>query len=268
MTVRAATREPRVSTRSMLEVLADELERMNDPRLELVTFTGVDVSRDLAARQRLLLDARGDDGRQRPSRFADDAADALHAAGPHLRGVLGRQMRIRQVPRLAFKVDPGIVSGQRIEEILREIHHDDGVGRAGWFAGGARRTGDGSGATHGREGRRGSGRRGARGGRRDPSHLGSRGRTRMPRQSRRRRAGLDARACTTSCAPRGSTSVASFSEPFVVAPHYRELPGSRAADAARPLPARAGGDGHVRLGFAGAGSAISRRRRRPPASSS
>ena len=32
----------------MLEVVAEELERMNDPRLELVTFTGVDVSRDLA----------------------------------------------------------------------------------------------------------------------------------------------------------------------------------------------------------------------------
>ena len=32
----------------MLEVLADELERMSDPRLELVTLTGVDVTRDLA----------------------------------------------------------------------------------------------------------------------------------------------------------------------------------------------------------------------------
>ena len=31
--------------------------------------------------------------------------------------------------------------------------------------------------------------------------------------------------CTTCCAPRASSSVASFSEPFVVAPHYRELPG-------------------------------------------
>ena len=34
-------------------------------------------------------------------------------------------MRIRQVPRLEFVVDPGIVAGQRIEEILREIHHND-----------------------------------------------------------------------------------------------------------------------------------------------
>ena len=33
---------------SLLHVLAEELERMSDPRLEMVTFTGVDVSRDLA----------------------------------------------------------------------------------------------------------------------------------------------------------------------------------------------------------------------------
>ena len=33
-------------------------------------------------------------------------------------------MRIRQVPRLTFVPDPGILAGQRIEEILRGIHHD------------------------------------------------------------------------------------------------------------------------------------------------
>ena len=41
---------------SLLEVLAEELERLSDPRLELVTITGVDVTRDLAG-QGLLLDA-------------------------------------------------------------------------------------------------------------------------------------------------------------------------------------------------------------------
>ncbi len=106
---------------AVLEVLAEELERMSDPRLELVTFTGVDVSRDLGHAtvyySTLTATARGAD--------EGDAAAGLAAAGPHLRGVLGRQLRIRQVPRLVFKVDPGIVSGQRIEEILREIHHDD-----------------------------------------------------------------------------------------------------------------------------------------------
>jgi len=48
----------------------------------------------------------------------------LRKAATHLRGVVGRQMRIRQVPSLTFEVDPGIVAGQRIDEILRGIHHE------------------------------------------------------------------------------------------------------------------------------------------------
>ena len=105
----------------MLEVLADELERMSDPRLELVTLTGVDVSRDLAHAKVYYstLTATAVDHR---ASIPADAADALEHAASHLRGVVGRQMRIRQVPRLAFAVDPGIVAGQRVEDILREIH--------------------------------------------------------------------------------------------------------------------------------------------------
>ncbi len=108
----------------MLEVLADELERMSDPRLELVTFTGVDVSRDLAHAKvyySTLTAAAAGSGDSVPA----DAETALVAAGSHLRGVVGRQMRIRQVPKLEFAVDPGIVAGQRIEDILREIHHNE-----------------------------------------------------------------------------------------------------------------------------------------------
>ena len=102
----------------MLEVLADELERMSDPRLELVTFTGVKVTRDLALRDRLLLDAGCDRGRRAGVvRRRRGRRRCAHAA-PHLRSLVGRQMRIRQVPNLTFEVDPGIVAGQRIDEIL------------------------------------------------------------------------------------------------------------------------------------------------------
>src|SRR5689334_13322330 len=106
----------------MLEVLADELERMSDLRLELVTFTGVDVSRDLAHAKVYYSTLTATAVDQRAS-IPEEADAALQAAGSHLRGVVGRQMRIRQVPRLTFTVDPGITSGQRIEDLLREIHH-------------------------------------------------------------------------------------------------------------------------------------------------
>jgi ribosome-binding factor A len=120
----SAKRYPRTARLNevMLEVLADELERMSDPRLELVTLTGVDVSRDLA-HAKVFYSTLTATAVAESASIPDDVATALRSAGSHLRGVVGRQMRIRQVPRLEFAVDPGIVAGQRIEDILREIHH-------------------------------------------------------------------------------------------------------------------------------------------------
>jgi ribosome-binding factor A len=105
----------------LLEVLAEELERMSDPRLELVTLTGVDVSRDLS-RAKVFYSTLGAETAEHPETFAADAARALERATPHLRAAAGRQLRIRQVPALVFEVDAGIVTGQRIEEILRGEH--------------------------------------------------------------------------------------------------------------------------------------------------
>ena len=60
--------------------------------------------------------------------------------------------------------------------------------------------------------------------RRRRSTAPARRRARVPRQPRRRRARVDARPVPRA-ARRGRDVVASFPKPFVVAPHYRELPG-------------------------------------------
>jgi ribosome-binding factor A len=136
--VTSARKYPRTArlNEAVLEVLADELERMSDPRLELVTFTGVDVTRDLSYAT-VFYSTLGATTAGASETFAEDAAKALESAGTHFRGVLGRQLRIRQVPVLRFSVDAGIMTGQRIEEILREIHHADSEKEeAGGAAGG------------------------------------------------------------------------------------------------------------------------------------
>ena len=107
----------------ILEVLADELERMSDPRLELVTLTGVDVTRDLAY-AKVYYSTMAASAAADSTSVDDDVEQALRSAAAHLRGLVGRQLRIRQVPKLTFVPDPGILAGQRIEEILRGIHHD------------------------------------------------------------------------------------------------------------------------------------------------
>jgi ribosome-binding factor A len=136
--VTSARKYPRTArlNEAVLEVLADELQRMSDPRLELVTFTGVDVTRDLSYAT-VFYSTLGATTAAASETFAEDAATALESAGTHFRGVLGRQLRIRQVPVLRFSVDAGIMTGQRIEEILREIHHADSEEEeAGGVAGG------------------------------------------------------------------------------------------------------------------------------------
>jgi len=100
------------------EVIADELERCSDPRLTMVTVTGVNVSPDLR-HATVFYAALG--------RHDDDIPAALRAAAPHLRGVLGEQVRLKYLPRLQFREDPAIEHGERVEEILRGLHRDGGA---------------------------------------------------------------------------------------------------------------------------------------------
>jgi len=113
----SARRYPRTAriNEVVRESLATELERMSDPRLSMVTITGVEVARDLRhAKVYYAALGREDEGIE----------TALRKATPHLRGVLGREVRMKYLPELDFILDPAIETGQRVEEILRSIHAD------------------------------------------------------------------------------------------------------------------------------------------------
>lgn len=95
------------------EVLADEIERMSDSRLEFVSVTGVETSPDL--RQAVVyVDVLGEDD-------TEDALQALRGAAKRLQSILGSQVRMKYTPTLEFRMDPGVTGGQRIEKILREL---------------------------------------------------------------------------------------------------------------------------------------------------
>ncbi|HEX5613624.1 MAG TPA: 30S ribosome-binding factor RbfA [Acidimicrobiia bacterium] len=124
---RPARRYPRTArvNEVMLEVLAEELERMSDPRLELVTLTGIDVTNDLQHATVYFSTLRGADTPVAPvGDPSGQAGAALGAATPRFRSVLSRSVRTRHIPQLEFVVDPAIVHGQRIEEILRSLPPD------------------------------------------------------------------------------------------------------------------------------------------------
>jgi ribosome-binding factor A len=123
----------------VLETVADELERLSDPRLGFVTVTGVEVSPDLR-HATVYYSALDSVGRRPTSREVDVVAQtaereqrqeqtraALKSAAPHLRAELGRQVRLKYVPELVFREDPAIAQGERVEAIIRDLHRDDAV---------------------------------------------------------------------------------------------------------------------------------------------
>ena len=112
----------------LIEIIAEELGRLSDPRLELVTLTGAEVSTDLAYAT-IYYSALDLAGQPQTDEQVKATGAALTKAAPHLRRALGQQVRWRNTPALTFKVDPSVAAGQRIEELLREIHareEDDG----------------------------------------------------------------------------------------------------------------------------------------------
>ncbi|KAA0234676.1 MAG: 30S ribosome-binding factor [Acidimicrobiales bacterium] len=98
------------------EILADELERIDDDRLDMVTVTGVEVAPDLAHATVFYsaLSQKSEDRTEVVGVALDEARGRLQAA-------VARQARTRRVPTLEFRVDPGVEAGQRIESILGEI---------------------------------------------------------------------------------------------------------------------------------------------------
>ena len=94
------------------EILAVEIDRLDDDRLFGTVVTGVDVEKAV-----VFVDA--DDG--------DGTLTALEEHAGALRRAVSRNARLRRTPRLEFQVDGSVSGGNRIEEILAglEIPPDD-----------------------------------------------------------------------------------------------------------------------------------------------
>jgi ribosome-binding factor A len=98
------------------EILGDELERLGDERLELVTISGVEVDAGLDHAVVFYSSFSEDD---------DEILEAFEEARRGLQAAVNRQTRIRATPRLEFRPDHGIRTGARIDEILSGLDIPD-----------------------------------------------------------------------------------------------------------------------------------------------
>ena len=98
------------------EIVASELERIGDERLELVTVTAVDVDGSLE-RADVFYSALAaeDEGR------GEEVAEALEEQRWKVQQVVNREVRARKTPQIRFRADSVLSSALRIDEILRDL---------------------------------------------------------------------------------------------------------------------------------------------------
>jgi ribosome-binding factor A len=102
---------------SVRQVLAEALPELKDPRIGLVTITGVVTSPDLRIAT-VYVSVLGN-ARKRRSTLA-----GLEAAHGLLQGQLARQLRMKRTPQLTFEYDLSVERGVRMTQLIDELAPD------------------------------------------------------------------------------------------------------------------------------------------------
>jgi len=91
---------------------------VKDPRiLGLVTVTAVEVTRDLR-HAKVFVSVLGSEA-QRAATF-----EGLNGVAAHLRGRVGRALRLRAAPEIEFRNDESIAHAAHIEQLLAQVRRD------------------------------------------------------------------------------------------------------------------------------------------------
>ena len=111
-------RSDRVAEAIREEVARFLTEDVKDPRIRgLVTVTAVEVTRDLR-HAKVFVSVLGSDA-DRSATF-----DGLASVAGHLRSHLGRTLRLRLAPEVAFREDQSVARAARIESLLEGLRQD------------------------------------------------------------------------------------------------------------------------------------------------
>lgn len=103
------------------EVVSESLGELNDPRIRLVTVTGVETSRDLRHAV-VYVSVLGSEHRLK------QALSGLEAAHGVLQARLARELHLKRTPQLAFEYDPTVERGVRMTQLIDELVQDDAGG--------------------------------------------------------------------------------------------------------------------------------------------
>lgn len=126
------SRTQRVADYLQRELAALIQHEVRDPRVGMVSITGVDVSRDLGHAKVYYTVMSSDSGDD-----ASESNEALNKAAGFLRSQLSRDSNMRTVPQLRFIFDTSVGRGRDLEDLIRRaadadrelgLRDDDGAG--------------------------------------------------------------------------------------------------------------------------------------------
>jgi ribosome-binding factor A len=96
------------------QVLSEAIQGLSDPRLGFITVTGVRTTPDLE-HATVFVQVLGSESRRAKG------LDALESARGALQERVGRELRVRRVPRLQFSYDESLDRGLRIEALIERL---------------------------------------------------------------------------------------------------------------------------------------------------
>ena len=103
---------------SVRQVLAEAVPELKDPRIGLVTVTGVVTAPDLR-HATVYVSVLGSGRKQRAT------LTGLEAAHGVLQSRLARELRMKRTPQLTFEYDPSVERGVRMSQLIDELAPDD-----------------------------------------------------------------------------------------------------------------------------------------------
>ncbi|WP_104204895.1 30S ribosome-binding factor RbfA [Billgrantia saliphila] len=118
--MREFKRTDRVGDQLQKELAVLIQREVKDPRLGMVTVSGVTVSRDLGYAD-VHVTLLGEDD---PERIKENLKVLRQASG-FLRSQIARRIKLRHVPELRFHYDESVVRGQRLSSLIDEAVESD-----------------------------------------------------------------------------------------------------------------------------------------------
>lgn len=111
------------------KIISDLLFKgLKDPRLSaMISITAVEVTSDGSYATVYVSVLGMDSDKEKAAAQQQDTLDALNSAKSFIRKEIGRQIKLRHVPDLIFKIDKSLEYGRHIDELIStlDIRHDE-----------------------------------------------------------------------------------------------------------------------------------------------